>query len=93
MLSTSSMTSNFGGTSFFATKANPPSGGKVAVTFILNSDGEVMQVSKVDSTSTKAGADVCVRSITENARYGPWTKNMKQALGSQQTITFTFSYQ
>ncbi|MES2696404.1 MAG: hypothetical protein V4773_23240 [Verrucomicrobiota bacterium] len=74
-------------------KANPATGSRVAVKFILDSDGKIAQIVKADSTANDIGTRACVSAIAKPAPYGPWTAEMKAVLGDRQEMTFTFYYQ
>jgi hypothetical protein len=71
----------------------PPSGSTVTVKFIMNSEGRITTVVKVDNQATEPAARACVNAITERSPYGPWTDDMKAMLGEQQEMTFSFYYQ
>jgi len=74
-------------------KSYPGSGTYVAVKFILDSEGKITRIVDVDNHSTEQGSRACVSAITNRSPYGPWTEDMKQMLGEQQEMTFTFYYQ
>ena len=74
-------------------KNYPGSGTFVAVKFILDSRGDIARIVEVDNKSTEQGSRSCVSAITNRARYGDWTDDMKAVLGEQQEMTFTFYYQ
>ncbi len=65
-------------------------GTKVTVKFTLDDTGDVSQIAVPDSNAGEEASKACVTAIT--AAYGAWTKDMKAALGSKQTLTFTFYY-
>ena len=71
----------------------PPSGTFVVVKFILNAEGKVSAIAKVDNHSTEQGASAAVSAITDRAPYGVWTDDMRAVLGEQQELTFSFHYQ
>ena len=68
-------------------------GSTVTVKFILNAEGRVARIVKVDTTANNQGARACLSAITDRAPYGPWTDDMKAVLGTEQEMTFTFYYQ
>lgn len=74
-------------------QVHPPSGTMVTVKFVLDSEGKIARIVDVANQSTEAGAAACIAGITDRAPYGPWTEDMKQVLGEQQELTFTFHYQ
>ena len=74
-------------------KANPSSGSVVTVKFVMDLDGRIAQIIKVDSTANDTAARACVSAITERAPYGAWTDDMRAVLGDRQEMTFTFYYQ
>ncbi|HXA14596.1 MAG TPA: hypothetical protein VNW23_05670 [Opitutaceae bacterium] len=73
--------------------ASPPSGTHVLVTFLLNSDGNVSKIVKVDGNAGDLGQKYCVSAITDRGTYGKWTADMVAMMGSEQELTFTFYYQ
>ena len=76
-----------------SSKTYPPSGTTVTVKFILNDQGDIAEIAKVENHSTEHGMRACISAIRDPAPYGPWTDDMKAVLGSQQELTFTFYYQ
>ena len=67
------------------------SGSKVVVRFILNSDGLVKMLTKVDADSSSAKAEEsCIKAILELAPYEKWTDAMIASLGREQELTFAF---
>lgn len=72
--------------------ANPTSGSRVSVTFVLNSEGKIEEIVNVESTANETGKRACVSAITDRAPYGPWTEDMLAVLGTRQQMTFTFYY-
>jgi hypothetical protein len=76
-------------------KTYPTPGTIVSVKFIMNSKGEIARIVSVDTptgASEQAKAS-CVAGISARSPYGPWSDDMKAALGSEQELTFTFLYQ
>lgn len=71
----------------------PSSGTRVAVKFILNDQGVVTQFVSVEGSASELGKQSCVSAIAARSPYGEWTDDMKQVLGTQQEMTFTFYYQ
>lgn len=74
-------------------KVYPTPGTKVVVSFILNNKGEVSRIIGVEGTSGELGKQSCVSAITDRAPYGEWTDDMRNVLGKEQHMTFTFFYQ
>ena len=64
----------------------------VAITFKLNSRGEISEIVKVDGDAGDYGTNAALTSIKERAPYRAWTKEMVTILGDDQEITFTFYY-
>lgn len=73
-------------------KLDIPGDSSVNVTFVLDADGTIADISEVKSTSNQEGAAACASAITSAAPYGRWTPEMKKALGERQQLTFTFTY-
>jgi hypothetical protein len=74
-------------------RAAPAPGRQVAVKFIMDAEGRIAKIVNVESTANEAEVRACVSAITDRAPYGPWTNEMRAALGEQQEMTFTFYYQ
>lgn len=74
-------------------KANPVTGSLVAVKFVINDRGSIVDTTVVESSANEAATRACVSAITAPASYGPWTDDMKAMLGSKQEMTFSFYYQ
>lgn len=74
-------------------RGNPAVGSVVTVKLIMNDEGKITRIVKVDSTANDSASRACVSAITDRAPYGPWTDDMRTALGKQQEITFSFFYQ
>jgi hypothetical protein len=70
------------------------SGSVVSVAFILNSKGEISQIlgAHPSADAPPEVIDPCVAAIKMNGPYGGWTDDMIAALGTEQKLTFTFSY-
>lgn len=66
-------------------------GTRVAITFTLNSDGEV-SITQVEETAGRVAVGQCQAAITSRMPYRKWTPEMISVLGDQQTMTFTFYY-
>ncbi len=63
----------------------PPADSTVSVTFVLNAQGTIVDVTEVKSASSPEGAAACASAITAAAPYGPWTPDMKKVLGERQS--------
>jgi hypothetical protein len=74
-------------------RANAVGGSQVSVKFIMDSEGKIAKILKVDSTANETASRACISAITDRAPYGPWTDDMRAVLGDQQEMTFTFYYQ
>ena len=76
-------------------RLQPGAGNQVAVSFIIGARGDVSRFSiAYRSTGVPdAIARACINAVTSRAPYGPWTPEMIAALGSEQELTFFFSYQ
>lgn len=74
-------------------KANPVVGSLVAVKFVMNDEGRIVDIGVVETSANDTATRAAVSAITDRAPYGPWTDDMKAALGDKQEITFTFYYQ
>lgn len=74
-------------------RVSPPAGTFVVVKFILDSEGKIAQIVKVDNQSNQQGESACLSAIIDRAPYGAWTDDMKAVLGEQQELTFSFYYQ
>ncbi|MBA4138059.1 MAG: hypothetical protein C0518_12145 [Opitutus sp.] len=72
-------------------RISPQSGSRVAVTFTLNSDGEVSVIS-TEETAGRQGVYACTNAITTRQPFRKWTEQMIAVLGNQQTMTFSFYY-
>jgi hypothetical protein len=77
-----------------ASKHYPQQGSTVTVTFVLNSEGKIDAIRKVDATADNLATNWCVSAISPNEgfTYGPWTDDMIAMLGTTQELTFTFMY-
>lgn len=69
-------------------------GSVVAITFMMNSHGEVTDILAVQpSLGTPGEATVpCVRAVNVHSPYGEWTEDMIASLGDHQKLTFSFYY-
>jgi hypothetical protein len=70
----------------------PRPGSEVSVRFTLNSDGIVTQIVEIEATAGKQAEYACLRAIQNPQPYRPWTQEMIDALGSEETLTFRFFY-
>lgn len=74
-------------------KVSVESGSVVTVKFILDSQGKIARILKVDSTTSDTASRACMSAIADRSPYGEWTEDMKAVLGEQQEMTFSFYYQ
>jgi hypothetical protein len=75
-----------------AFSVSPRTGSKVSIRFILNSDGIVTRIVEVEETAGKQGTYACLSAIQDPQPYRPWSQEMIDALGNEQTLTFHFYY-
>ena len=73
--------------------ANPVIGSVVAVKFVINDEGNIIDIGVENSTANEIATRACVSAITDRMPYGPWTDDMRAVLGDRQQMTFTFYYQ
>ena len=64
----------------------------VMISFLINSNGEISEILKVDGDAGDYGANAALSAIRERAPYRPWTKEMVAVLGDDQVINFNFYY-
>ncbi|MDF9833322.1 hypothetical protein M2103_001545 [Ereboglobus sp. PH5-5] len=70
----------------------PPTGTKVTVRFILDSEGKIAEIVEADGNGGSQATQICISAITDRAPYGKWTDDMVAILGEKQEMTFTFYY-
>ncbi|HTQ29832.1 MAG TPA: hypothetical protein VMI53_01360 [Opitutaceae bacterium] len=70
----------------------PRAGSRVTVTFLLNAEGKVVEIVKVDGDAGQKGEIYCVSAIVNPSPYGKWTPDMIASLGNEQQLTFAFYY-
>src|SRR6266581_349288 len=71
----------------------PPAGATVTVVFWISSAGKVSRIEEVKSAPEVVGTKACVSAITRAGTFGPWTDEMKKALGREEKMTFSFHYE
>jgi hypothetical protein len=71
----------------------PPDHTYVAVTFRLNSEGNVSKIVKVEGDAGDLGQKYCVSAIANRGSYGKWTDDMVARMGPEQELKFTFYYE
>lgn len=78
-----------------ASKHYPQQGTTVTVTFVLNSEGKIASIKKVEEATDALATNWCVSGISpsEGFSYGKWTDDMVAMLGTEQELSFTFYYQ
>ena len=74
-------------------KANPVIGSYVAVKFVINDEGRIVDIGVENTTANDTATRACVSAVTDRMPYGPWSDDMKAVLGEKQEMTFTFYYQ
>ncbi len=71
---------------------HPPTGSHVSVTFVLNSEGNIPKIVKVEGNAGMVGEEMCVTAIVRPTPYAKWTSDMVASLGNEQQLTFAFYY-
>lgn len=74
-------------------KANPVQGSDVIVKFVMNNEGNIVDIGVEQTTASETSTRACVSAITDRMPYGPWTDDMRAVLGEKQEMTFRFFYQ
>jgi len=74
------------------TGSMPSPGTVVVVTFRLNDEGAVTDITADDSPGPQHPKRLCVSAITARSPYGKWSDEMVAVLGHEQELTFTFYY-
>jgi len=64
----------------------------VAVTFRIDSAGEIHGLEVLGSTASLIATLICQDAVSSRQPYGPWTADMKQVLGDEQTVRIRFHY-
>ena len=89
------MRASLGQTILIENGLHPGSGSQIAVKFVVSSKGEIPRISV--AYRSPGVPDVigraCINAVTSRAPFGRWTPEMVAALGSEQELTFFFSYQ
>ena len=77
-----------------ASQTYPNRGTMVTISFILNSLGEVTEISSVDGSANDQATNWCVAAISPDSEFsfGEWTDDMIAILGDEQELTFRFLY-
>ncbi len=65
---------------------------RVIVEYKITSGGEVKDVIVVYTSAESAATLICEDAIQSPSPYGPWTQEMIETLGEEQTIRITFLY-
>lgn len=65
---------------------------RVIVEFKITSGGEVKDVMVVFTTAHSPATLICEDAIQSPSPYGPWTQDMVETLGEEQTVRITFLY-
>jgi hypothetical protein len=71
---------------------SPESGTLVAVSFRVDSSGYVHGLEVLHSTASLTATLICQDAISSREPYGPWTRDMREVLGEEQTIRIRFFY-
>ncbi len=71
----------------------PPVDAEVTVVFWVSPDGKISRIEEVKSQPGDAGAKACISAITRPGTFGAWTVEMRNILGSEGKMTFTFHYE
>lgn len=67
-------------------------GTNVVVEFVLDQEGNILDVKVLHSTTSSSGTIMVLESINSRAPYGDWTQDMKQVIGETWTIRINFFY-
>ncbi|WOO42785.1 hypothetical protein [Rubellicoccus peritrichatus] len=67
-------------------------GTNVVVEFVLDQQGNLLDVKVLHSTASSAGTIMVLESIKSRAPYGDWTQDMKQVIGDTWTVRINFFY-
>lgn len=72
----------------------PNRGTMVTISFVLNSLGEVAEISRVEGSANDQATNWCVSAISPDSAfsYGEWSPDMVAVLGDEQELTFRFLY-
>jgi hypothetical protein len=65
----------------------------VRVRFFVTKDGQIEDLTIVDSNATKTAQWRCLDAIKSNAPYSNWTKDMVVVLGKRQAVLVQFVYE
>lgn len=64
----------------------------VALTFRIDSSGEIHGLEVLGSTASLIATLICQDAVSSRQPYGNWTSDMKQVLGEEQTVRIRFHY-
>lgn len=64
----------------------------VHIRFVLQSDGNIRDLRVVESTASELAAFLCQAAIEKRAPFRPWTREMVEVFGEEQTLNFRFFY-
>jgi hypothetical protein len=79
-------------TALCASRSYRESSTNVVIEFKLTRDGMIKDMETVENTAQALGVLLARSAIEQGQSYGPWTKEMVDVLGEEQTITFSFHY-
>lgn len=68
-------------------------GTMVSISFRIDLHGQVHSLEVQESTASLTGTLICQDAIESRQPFGPWTQEMRQVLGDEQTIRIRFFYQ
>jgi outer membrane biosynthesis protein TonB len=64
----------------------------VHVRFVLQADGSVRDLRVVESTASELATFLCTAAIEKRSPFRPWTREMTEVFGQEQTLNFRFFY-
>jgi hypothetical protein len=64
----------------------------VALSFQIDSQGMIHGMEVHHSTASLTATLICQDAITSRQPYGPWTQDMREVLGDEQTVSIRFHY-
>ncbi len=64
----------------------------VHIRFVLQADGTVRDLRVVESTASELATFLCTAAIEKRSPFRPWTREMVEVFGEEQTLNFRFFY-
>jgi hypothetical protein len=64
----------------------------VHIRFVLQADGTVRDLRVVESTASELATFLCTAAIEKRSPFRPWTREMIEVFGEEQTLNFRFFY-